>query len=32
MNIERLNHKSGKTFREEANEFLTKKMEQKMAE
>lgn len=31
MNIERLNHKTGKTFREEANDYLTKKIEKKMA-
>lgn len=32
MNVERLNYKTGKTFREEANEYLARKMEHKMVE
>lgn len=32
MNVDRFNYKTGKTFREEANEFLAKKMEKKMQE
>lgn len=30
MNVDRFNYKSGKTFREEANEYLTQKMQRKM--
>ena len=29
MNVDRFNYKQGKTFREEANDFLNKKMEKK---
>ena len=30
MNVDRFNYKAGKTFREEANEFLVQKMQRKM--
>jgi hypothetical protein len=30
MNVDRFNYKSGKTFREEANEYLAQKMMNKM--
>ena len=32
MNVDRFNYKKGKTFREEANQFLAKKMQNKMCE
>ena len=32
MNVDRFNYKQGKTFREEANEFLANKMQQKFKE
>ena len=32
MNVNRFNYKQGKTFREEANEYLAKKMESKFHE
>lgn len=30
MNVDRFNYKSGKTFREEANEYLSQKLERRM--
>ena len=30
MNVDRFNYKQGKTFREEANEYLTQKLNRKM--
>lgn len=32
MNVDRFNYKSGRTFREEASEFLAQKMEKKMVD